>query len=320
MRAAIGVVVAAVAATLLPGSVAQAASGIDAHIVTADPQVEQPLQIDGTVSDPTALDLVSVRRDDSDGSHVLSTTVPVAEDGSFTYTDTPPVRGSVTYAVGVFGSGVPDVLLGTYVAGHPTDMAATVTRSVVNAGRTVTVTGRLVSEQPAAGHLRIYARPYGKDQVLIGDLSSGRDLSADFKVTRRTSFVVRFLGAKQYEPSQAGLVVKARAVVRNRLGGGYATRNGYRLYVPSADPPLYGHIFPERKGVCLYYRVQRYRDGWRDVLNPLCVRTDADGRTLRVLQGDHVADRPYRVRVEWRGSKTWLKDYGAWQKLKFHRR
>jgi hypothetical protein len=132
---------------------------------------------------------------------------------------------------------------------------------------------------------------------------------------------VRFLGAKQYEPSQAGLVVKARAVVRNRLGGGYATRNGYRLYVPSADPPLYGHLRPERKDACLYYRVQRYyRSGWEDVLNPLCVRTDADGRTVRILEGHHVLDRPYRVRVEWRGSKVWLKDFGAWQKLKFHRR
>jgi hypothetical protein len=290
--------------------------------VTTDPQVEQPLQIDGTVSEPTALDFVSVTREDSDGSHVLSTTVPVAEDGSFTYTDTPPVRGAVTYSVGVFGSGLPEKVLETYVAGHPTDTAATVTRSVVNAGRTVTVTGRLASEEPASGHLRIYARPYGKDQVLVADgFDNGSGLSGSFRVTRRTSFVVRFLGAKQYEPSQAGLVVKARAVVRNRLGGGYATRNGYRLYVPSADPPLHGHLLPERKDACLYYRAQRYYLGaWHTVETSGCVRTDADGRTVRVLQGNHVVGKPYRVRVEWHGNKAWLPRKGEWLKLMFRPR
>jgi hypothetical protein len=41
---------------------------------------------------------------------------------------------------------------------------------------------------------------------------------------------------------------------------------------------------------------------------------------VRVLEGNHVLDTPYRVRVEWHGSTAWLPANAPWLKLKFHRR
>jgi hypothetical protein len=193
---------------------------------------------------------------------------------------------------------------------------------VVDTGTTVRVSGHIQGGQPVA-RLWLFATPYRKDRVVIanGPVDGDRELSADFRVVRRTQLLAQFRGDPTYEPSYGRVLVKARAIVRNRLGGGYATRHGYRLYVPSAEPPLYGHLLPERRDACLYYRAQRYYLGaWHTVETSGCVRTDADGRTVRVLQGNHVVGKPYRVRVEWHGNKAWLARSGEWLKLMFRRR
>jgi hypothetical protein len=312
--------------TLLAGTVvgvpaAQAATSIDADIVTVDPHINKELTIQGTVTEPPPLAMVSVTRTDAAGPHPLD---PVAVDdaGAFTVTDTPPVRGTATYHLALMSDSTVSVDLSVYVTGIATTVSAATPDHVVRTGRTVTLTGR-ISGGPPGAVMYLVATPYKRDRELIKAAPSGSDgtLSGSYTVTRRTMFRAAFRGNQTYEPSYDLVLVKARADVTNRLGGGYATRNGYRLYGAHAEPPLYGHLRPERRDACLYYKAQRrYLGEWHTVEASGCVRTDGDGRTVRVLEGSHVLDTPYRVRVEWHGSIAWLRDNGPWLKLMFRSR
>ena len=320
-RLVVVAVTTVLAGGLLGVPAAQAATSIDADITTVDPRINEELKIHGTVTDPPPLAMVSVTRIDSTGPTPLEP-VPVNEDGTFDVTDSPPVRATVTYRLDVLNAEETPLDLTVYVTGITTDVGASTSKSVVRAGRTVTLTGR-ISGGPPGALMYLVATPYRRDRQLIKSGPAGPEgtISGDYTVTRRTVFRAAFRGDQTYEPSYDLVLVKARAHVTNRLGGGYATRNGYRLYVPDAEPPLFGHLRPERRDACLYYKAQRrYLGAWHTVETSRCVRTDRNGRTVRVLEGNHVLDTPYRVRVEWRGSTAWLRDDGPWLKLKFHRR
>lgn len=315
-----------VVTALLAGSVfgvpaAEAATSIDAVVVTADPHINQDLQIHGTVTEPPLAAMVSVTRSDSAGVTPLDP-APVNADGTFDVTDSPPVRGSVTYHLELASDPSVSVDLTVYVTGITTSVAATVSQSVVRTGRAITLTGRLSGGAPGAV-MYLVAAPYHRDPEVIrtGPVGVDNTLSAQYTVTRRTVFRATFRGDRTHEPSFDPVLVKARGLVTDRLGGGYATRHGFRLYGAGSEPPLYGHLRPERRDACLYYTAQRrYLGEWHTIETSGCVRTDADGRTVRVLEGKHVLDTPYRVRVEWRGNFVWLRDNAPWLKLKFHRR
>jgi hypothetical protein len=320
-RLAVIVVTALLAGTAFGAPPAEAATAIDADFVTTDPHINQELEIHGTVTEAPLAAMVAVTRVDSNGSFPLDP-VAVNEDGTFDVTDTPPVRATVAYRLELMGDDSVSIVIAIYVTGLTTNVEATVSRKVVRTGRSVTLTGHLSGGAPGAT-MWLVATPYKRESELIrtGPVAPDGTFSGQYTVTRRTLLRAAFRGDKTHEPSFDRLLVKARAHVTDRLGGGYTTKNGFRMYGANAEPPLYGHLRPERRDACLYYKAQRHYLGeWHTVETSGCVRTDGDGRTVRVLEGNHVLDTPYRVRVEWHGSTAWLPANAPWLKLKFHRR
>jgi hypothetical protein len=323
-RVAVVVATVLLAGTAFGVPAAQAAASIDADITTVDPHIDQDLRIQGTVTGTTPPATLQVTRIDSAGNTPLFTTpLMLSGDGPIDVTDQPPVRGTVTYRIEVNDpSGTATQELTVYVTGITTNASATTPKRIVRTGRTVTITGHLANASPGAA-MYLFATPYKRHRELIksGPVAPDGTLSVQYTLTRRTKFRAAFRGDETHEPSFDRVLVRARAHVTDRLGGGYATRKGYRLYGSNTEPPLYGHLRPERRDACLYYKAQRrYLGEWHTVETSGCVRTDRDGRTVRVLEGNHVLDTPYRVRVEWHGSTAWLRDNAPWLKLKFRRR
>jgi hypothetical protein len=311
----------------VPAAAGLLQTSVSAHLDTSSPVAGEDLTIAGTVTGATTYpaSVTLTRSDDATFSESAMTDDDADADGtaSFHVTDPAPPRGDVTYTVTEDLSTASDDVP-VRVPGKDPHVSLIVSRSVVPTGRVVRLTGHLRSTQTTNRKLTIFATPYKGDRKVVaeGSVDASGDLDATYRVIRRTTFAVRFTGDKVYRPQRQGWLVSARAIVRDRLGGGYATRHGYRLFRPSADPRLYGHLLPERRGACVYYRAQRHYFGaWHTTEMSGCIRTDPSGRTVRALccAGDHVVGQPYRVRVEWHGNKAWLRKSGSWLKLMFKR-
>lgn len=297
--------------------VAVAAESIAVSITPSAPEVDDMLVVHATVSGASAppASLQVTGTDAAKRQHAFTATL--TQSGDYAGTDPLPATwGRVTYHVADMGNATGTASI--YVRRHVTSLTIKRQSRVVSAGHLARVTAHLGTTDTNR-KVTIYARPYKRDrsQIKSGDVdATSGNLSASYTMSRRTRFIAHFTGDAKYRPAAAYVVVLARAVVHEHLRGGYATENGYRLFHVSDNPVLAVHLLPEMDGVCLQFRAERYFSGrWHKVAVG-CVRTDADGRAIGVLTGDH-HDDPYRVRARWRGTFAVLGQAGAWQRLKF---
>jgi hypothetical protein len=189
---------------------------------------------------------------------------------------------------------------------------------VVASGRQIRVTAHLGS--PTTNRtVTLYARPYRLDRYKLTshavDATSG-NISATPTVRRRTTYSARFTGDDTYAPAVARVVVRARAVIGERLTGGYATEGAFRIYHAGAHPVLVAHLHPQLDGVCLWFKAQRRFSGSWHTVASRCFTTDASGYARGEFTGAHL-DSPYRVRARWQGNRAALSRSGAWLKMKF---
>jgi hypothetical protein len=296
-----------------------AAESISATITPSAPEVDDILVVHATVSGavPPPASLSVTGTDAAHRQHAF-TAMPTGTTGDYSGTDPlPAVWGKVTYQVADMTNATGEA--STYVRRHVPVLTIRRQHGVVSAGRLARVTAHLGTTDTNR-RVRIYAHPYDRDRTRIAagdvDATSG-NLSATYRMARRTRFAVRFGGDAKYRPASTHVVVLARAVVHEHLRGGYATSGSYRLYHVSANPVLAAHLLPEMDGVCLRFRAERYFNGGWHLVAVGCVRTDPDGRAIGVLDGDHHLNSPYRVRARWPGSFAVLAKSGTWQKLKF---
>jgi hypothetical protein len=312
------VVVSSGFAVVTPASAA-ATETISVSLSPAAPEVDDMIVVHAAVSDattpPTSL---SVTGTDAAHRQHAFTAMPT-QNGDYAGTDPlPGVRGTVTYTVTDTMTGAQGQI-SVYVHRHLTSLRITRDRMVVPAGRLAKVTVHLGTTDSNRS-VTIYARPYKRDirQISSGDVdATSGNRSASYRMSRRTRFIARFAGDLKYRPARDYVVVLARAVVIEHLRGGYATDGAYRLFHGSANPVLGVHLLPELDGVCLRFRAERHYSGAWHLVAVGCVRTDAEGRAIGVLTGDHHIDSPYRVRARWPGTYALLTKAGAWRYLKF---
>jgi hypothetical protein len=297
---------------------AVAAESIAVTITPSAPQVDQMLVVHATLSGaaapPPSLSVTGT--DAANRQHAFTATL--TQNGDYQGTDPlPAVWGKVTYDVADMGNATGQASV--YVRRHVPVLTIKSQRHVISAGRVARITAHLGTTDTNR-RVTIYALPYKRDrsQIRSGDVdATSGNLSVTYTMSRRTRFTVKFAGDQKYRPASTYVVVLARAVVHERLRGGYATVNGYRLFHVSANPVLAVHMLPELDGVCLQFLAQRYLNGaWHRVALG-CVRTDAEGRAIGALTGHHHLDIPYRVRARWRGTVAVLGNAGAWERLKF---
>jgi hypothetical protein len=318
-------VVAGVLAIAVPTAFADVTVTIT--VAAADgqqPRVDAPLTISGQVSGASDQVMVALSRQEPGDASPQSVGMPQSTDadGNYSFTDAPDRRGSVAYTVTVQPSG-PSASATTDVRGLTADLRLTAADHVVPSGHSVDLTVHLASPTDDR-HVTLDAKPYHRDraQVAAGEVDAGTgELTAAYTVDRRTRFFAHFAGDDRYEPASDKLLIRARAVLVERLRGGYADKDGYRLYHPDRDPALAVRLLPSRRA-CVYFRAQRKDNGrWRNAAVSDCVHTTSDGLARGVFKGygHHVVGPPYRLRAETHRTKVALAGRGPWLRLKFHR-
>jgi hypothetical protein len=294
-----------------------AAEAIHVSVTPPSPRVDSTLTVTATVSEATPASL-SVTRTDRNNNQTMFMATPTTKPGEYSATDPgPPVWGHVSYVVEDVATGVKGSA-SVEVSRIPTSLHIVASRSTVLYGHRVRLTAHLGSTFTNRA-VTIYARPYGRDRSVIGsgdvDASSG-DRSATYTMARRTLFRARFAGDDKYAPANAYVVVRARAVIGERLRGYYATSGAYRIYHRGHTPELDARLWPNQYHVCLYFRAQYYSNGrWHNASLSPCVRTASDGRAAALL--NNALALPYRLRAEWRGNRVATGSHGRWLRLRF---
>jgi len=311
---------ACLAAIALAVPASAVAESMTAHVVTAHPTVGQDLEIDGQVTGgSSSSSTVTVTRDDSVGQdQPVGMPVMTNPDGTFTVTDQPPARGSVTYHLDAdAGAATADV--STTVAGKQADLTIHVSPAPADVQSTVHVVAHLGSATTNRD-LTLYAMPYGgsRQQFDSGPVDANGDRKADRLVHRRTTFTVVFAGDSAYAPATVHTKLHVRGVLEETLKGWFRSSGGTKIYHHTDNPALAVHLLPEHKGSCLYFRAQHRSHGkWVRSAVSTCVRTDGTGRAIGVLKGVHIVGVLYRLRAEWNGTKAVDGRKGAWMHLEF---
>lgn len=298
---------------------ALAAETIDVSVAPDPPHVDESVVITATVTGGTPASL-QVTRTDRDGQRTPFMATPTGTPGVYAGNDPlPAVQGTITYDVTdpADSTSTPGHA-SVHVQGLPTSLSIKASRSIVLFRHSVGLTAHLGTTFTNRS-VSIYARPYDgvRTRIATGDVNAtSGNLSATYTMHRRTRFIAEFAGDDKYAPASVYVIVRARAVLTERLRGYYSTSGAYRLYHPGDNPELDARLWPHQHRVCLYFRAQ-YRSGgsWHNASLSPCVRTDSEARAAAVLH--NALSLPYRLRAEWRGNALAVANHGPWQHLRF---
>ncbi|WP_328223626.1 Ig-like domain repeat protein [Streptomyces sp. NBC_00310] len=246
--------------------------------------------------------------------------------GKFSFTDTPPAGGKVTYKVSYAGD-----------ADH-TATSASDTVEVSRAATTLTLdknrkTYAYGADVKFTAHLgktyknrkvEIWADPYGSDRpnklVKSGTVNSKGNLSVTVDLKRDTKLSVKFAGDARYKAKTVTNTVYTKVRISSSIAGHYKTRSAwgqkYHYLRKSKDPVL--------KTTMTYYegRKQRlqlqafYQGAWRDAGSEYFPLGTA-GRSDVTLTGTPTTNIRFRFRSEYRdtssGDNVNTTTSGAWK-------
>ena len=283
----------------------------------------QSVSVSGDVSSATSLAnpiALDVTRHDATGTHTRPSAT-TDSNGHFSFEDTPSVAGSATYTVTYAGDsshGGGSASTTVNVARLATTVSLTSDRSRYGYGATARVTAH-VGPTDDGRTVSIYATPSGQQRRLVktGLVNANRDLTASVTVTRTTTFTAVFGGDRSYAPATAARSVAVHARLSETLVGGHRSSGGYRIYHTGDMPTIRATLRPSQLGVCVYGRAQVYYNRHWHTIATRCLPTSTQGTVVGFLYGTQLINRPYRIRVEWRGNATALAQTGRWLKFKF---
>ncbi|MFJ8507231.1 Ig-like domain repeat protein [Streptomyces avermitilis] len=292
------------------------------------------LSVSGTLTSAEALPAgatVSVTRTDVESpSGKPVGTATVAVDGSYTFSDTPPAGGKVTYTATYAGD-----------AGHS---GATATGSVDVSRTTPTLTlnndGKVYaygSDVKFTAHLgttyknravELWADPYGSDKpaklVKSGTVNADGNLSVTLDLTRDTKVTAKFAGDARYAPKTAASTAGAKVKVSTSLSGFYKTKSTwghtYSYFHKSKDPVVNTTMtaYPNRKQKLT---VQAYYNGaWHETGSEYFALSTS-GKSSVTLEGTPSTGVRFRLRSAYinnsSGDNVNSTTYGSWKYLIF---
>jgi hypothetical protein len=281
---------------------------------------------------PAGTTVSVVRTDDESPSGKTLGTATVATDGSYSFTDTPPAGGKVTYTV-------------TY-AGDADHAGATATRSVTVAktATTVTLNNNLKvygygSDVTFSAHLgttyknrtvEIWADPYGSDKpntlVKKGAVDSAGNLTATVHLTRDTKVSAKFTGDTRYAAKTTTNTVYTKVAISTSLSGSYKTATAWNekyYYFRQSKDPVHNTTMTMYPGRKYQLQVQRYYDGaWHTTVAEYFA-LDTYGKDSVVLDGTPPIGPRFRIRSSYvdttSGDNVNATTYGAWKYFTFTR-
>ncbi|OUC97031.1 Ig-like domain-containing protein [Streptomyces swartbergensis] len=294
------------------------------------------LTLTGTLSSsaafPTGTKVSVTRTDDESPSGKPLGTATVAADGSYSFTDTPPAGGKVTYRVTYAGDADhagATASASTTVAKTATTLTLTNNGKVYDYGRDVTFTAHLGTTYKNRT-VEIWADPYGSDKpntlVKKGTVNSDGDLSATIRLTRDTKVSAKFTGDTRYAPKTVTNSVYTRVKVSTSLSGYYKSATAWNqkyFYFRQSKDPVHNTTMSMYPGRKYQLRVQRYSDGaWRTTTTEYFA-LDRYGKDAATLDGTPPVGPRFRIRSSYIDTKSGdnvnTTTYGGWKYFVFTR-
>ncbi|MGW0846107.1 Ig-like domain repeat protein [Streptomyces sp. NPDC002787] len=296
----------------------------------------KPLTVSGKLTSNLALPAgtpLTVTRTDMESPKGKSLgTKTLGTGGKFSFTDSPPAGGKVTYKVSYAGD-----------ADH-TAASASDTVEVSRATPTLTLdknrkTYSYGADVKFTAHLgktyknrkvEIWADPYGSDRpnklVKSGTVNSSGNLSVTLDLKRDTKLSVKFAGDARYKAKTVTNTVYTKVAISSSISGHYKTQTAwgqkYHYVRKSKDPVLKTTMtyYPNREQ---RLQLQFFYDGaWRDWGSEYFPLGTA-GKSNVTLTGDPTTNVRLRFRSEYRdtgsGDNVNTTTYGAWKYFIFTR-
>ncbi|MFF3878726.1 Ig-like domain repeat protein [Streptomyces sp. NPDC001978] len=271
--------------------------------------------------------MVSITRTDDESRNGKAVgTATVGADGSYSFTNTPPAGGKVTYGVSYAGDadhvGSTATAL-VNVARTATALTLTNNGKVYAYGSNVTFTAHLGTTYKNRA-VEIWADPYGSDKpnirVKAGTVDSHGNLSVTLRLTRDTKVTAKFAGDTRYAPKTTTSTVGTKVSVSTSLSGYYTSKYAwsqtYRYFHQSKDPVFNTTMtaYPHRK---YQLQVQAYVNGaWRTTDSEYFALSSY-GNDSVVLTGTPPKGVRFRIRSSYidtsSGDNVNTTTYGSWK-------
>ncbi|MEU8466427.1 Ig-like domain repeat protein [Streptomyces sp. NPDC029006] len=253
-------------------------------------------------------------------------------DGTFSFTDTPPAGGKVTYTVAYAGDD-------GHAAGSGSDTVdvsrARPALSVDNNGK-VYAYGKDVRFTAHLGKtyknrtVQIWADPFGPDKpdklVKSGTVDSDGNLSVTLDLKRDTKVTAKFSGDSRYTSASASSTVGAKVSVSMSLAGQYRSKSAwghtYYFFHRTKDP-LATTKMPYYPGRAQKFEFEGYYQGRWYPGDPAYFKLGSDGVSRVRIDGDHGQDvgRRFRIRSSYvnsaSGDTVNSTTHGAWKYFTF---
>lgn len=256
--------------------------------------------------------------------------VTVKSDGTYSFTDTPPAGGTVTYGVSYAGSAA--------VSGTSASAKVSVSRTTPSLtlndnkkeygyGTTVSFTAHLGSEYKNKT-VQIWANPYGGDKpnalLKSGTVNSKGNLSVSLRLTRNTTLSAVYAGDDRTASRTVTSTVYTRVWASGSLSGEYRNaRIGsteYAWFRKNGNPVLHTSMMyykgrQERVDLEVYYE-----GSWQSTDSEYFALASS-GKVSVGLGGPGVAGIKARVRYAYvkgsSGDDINASDYGSWRYMYF---
>ncbi|MFF3606588.1 YncE family protein [Streptomyces sp. NPDC002463] len=297
--------------------------------------INKPLTVSGSVAStlrlPAGTPLTVTRYDAENPAGKALGTRAIASNGTFSFPDTPPAAGKVSYKVAYMGDARHAYSTRTavvQVSPFPTYLKLDQNRRTVAYGTNVTYTASL-GWTYRNRVVEIWADPYGSEPKRLlkrGTVDSAGKLSVTMRMTRDTWVTADFAGDTRSGRAHVGSTVYTRAGLTTALSRHYKwSKIGtiwYQTFHQTTDPLVtaWNNPYPGRK---TKYELQVWYDGaWRYGAEDY-VPLNSGGMAYIAFDGDGAAGIRARVRTAYvdgtSGDNVNTTVYGAWKYLNFTR-
>jgi hypothetical protein len=290
----------------------------------------KPLTVSGRLTSNLGLPVgtpVTVTRTDMESPTGTSLgTKTLGADGRFSFTDTPPAGGKVTYKVSYAGDAEH-----TAVSASDTVAVSRATPSLTlnkngntyAYGADVTFTAHLGTTYKNRA-VEIWADPYGSDKpnklVKSGTVNSSGNLSVTLDLTRDTKLTAKFAGDARYKPVDATSRVSTKVRISTSISGHYKTQSAWNhtyYYIRQSKDPVLKTAMTYYPGRKQRLKLQAYYQGaWRDAGSQY-FSLGTSGVSEVALTGTPSTNVRFRFRSEYHdttsGDNVNTTTYGAWK-------
>ncbi|GAB2735456.1 Ig-like domain repeat protein [Streptomyces bullii] len=220
----------------------------------------------------TALQVTRTDLDSPNGKALPAVTTKA--DGTFSFTDTPPAGGKVTYKVSFAGDATHAAASGSdavEVSRKATTLTVNNNGKLYAYGKDVTFTAHLGTTYKNRT-VSIYADPFGSDKpkklLKTAKVNSSGNLSATVDMTRDTTVTAVFAGDARYAPKTVKSTAYAKAKISTTVAKHYKTGkigNTTYYYFRKSTDPVFTTTMNYYEGRKQRFQLQVYHQGaWYD--------------------------------------------------------